>query len=147
MGTRIWAAAQVLACIGLTSGCASERISDQFPHIKSTPVCAITESPKNFIGLRVVVRARYMTDGSTYTYLLDPECSGDNVIDVSNLASKGNESVQAFRKSRKDACAAKGRPLLCTIEADLLAEVTVIEGRDGWVAIDLEKIIDYQLRP
>ena len=145
MKIRGLAAALAAAIFGSLTGCGGERLLVGDSDVSSTLICSVTADPKAFLGKRVLIRARYFDDGGSYNYLLDRKCSGNGLVDISNLRSKGDASVAAFIAARQRACVADGNTLLCTLEAQILVEATIVASRSGGVAIDLERVLDFEL--
>lgn len=132
----------ILPIVALMTGCASAAIDTRLPGQQRRPlsICELANSAKLVEGAVVHVAARYKTDKSHYEYLIDPACGKSGVINISNLGLVPNESVKKFYDSADRFCADQGAPYICVLDVTIEAELRIVRGQNGKLAVDILQV-------
>lgn len=101
--------------------------------------CAIAQNLKNYLGTKVEISARYVSDGKHEEVLEDAACSdGCRIIDIGRRSNF--DSVSAFYLERRRICSGRGAIYLCNTSADIEVLGT-INLMSGHFVLDVEEVL------
>jgi hypothetical protein len=130
----------ILAVLLLGSSCV--RLSKN--NVPSATLCELQANPS--LGKSgVVVDALYDSDSSTFSDLVDKRCKGSSQrMRVGEEANDADSSVRRFFNQRRKACTASGILALCSIRADVRAEIIVERDEHGLALASFRRILSYR---
>jgi hypothetical protein len=125
------------------SGRAATALASPDEKSKAFSICELSKSASLIEGKVVRITATYETDKSHYSYLVDPRCGRAGVLNISNVGLSPDESVRNFFDSGDERCAKEGTPYLCTLSANVDAEIKITRDEDGKPAAELLKVYEF----
>lgn len=137
---------EALLIVIALSGCASVRaespVARQNTASAAVSICEL--ATQGLVeGLTARVAATYKTDKSHYAYLSSEGCGKNGVLNVGDLEPISEETVRNFYDAGDQRCAKKGTPYVCVTEAKIDADIKVIRGQDGKLAVELFKVHEF----
>ena len=76
--------------------------------------------------------------------LIDKSCKDQNILNVTTTLGKGDETVREFFNSYEARCQASKNGERCRSDAEIEAEITIVQNEDRTLAGNMERILSYK---
>lgn len=133
------------------AGCSSEKIRTIAPNTlpvqaEIISVCTIAENPERFVGKVTKIRAGYSVVKQYDSFFTGTNCSKKISI-AEGSRSNSDKSVADFNRAGDKLCKARNIQSLCTLEANLVAEVKIRIDTDGELVADPIRVESFTYLP
>ncbi|HJR74174.1 MAG TPA: hypothetical protein VJ806_11110 [Luteimonas sp.] len=138
----------IIPLVFLLAACVSEGTKKDAPHHSSNSVvslCTIAERPEPYVGKSVKIRARHSIVKNYESFFSDANCGKSTISEGSRKHS--DRSVNDFHAAGDKICKDRKIESLCSLEADVVVEITIRVDDEGELVADPIHIDSFQYLP